>query len=313
MTQPTNSTGNPLGLPTCHACGAVRSPGAPMCLSCWQPFDDEPTPASPAAVPAQAPTPVAAPVPVGVGAPPPPVFGAMPTAPQPMAPPDGAPPGWRPPAGPVLPTPTAVDGSRALKLLVAVIAAVVGITIVGGVIWWQHQPHGSKAFFADRFRNGTPPDFFPSLPDFSPGPTGLPEDPGATQTFITTFEPKIRGLNTEITTLEGEFDSWAKGSVDDTKMRSDLKVFMSDLSALDNLTMQSPDALNRGAHKLEQAASDYEIATNAVIDWIDTGSNSYRTTFAISIGDANVHWDEGVTEFYGAAGLQQPQLPHPHH
>lgn len=289
----------PLGLPTCPACAAIRTPGAPMCMSCWQPFEEY-APVS-AAAPSN-PGAQAYGTPAGAG----PADSSYSSVPSRV---------YVPPPTVTAPNPGLSFQStrrRGVPVVVAVAAALLLLVAGGAYLVVNVTGNDDKSIVADRFRNAKPVSFIPAFPSFPTGSDGLPETPGSAQAFSASFDPQVRTANDTMVTLQGTFDRWAKGKATDDELRSGITAFLASLKPLSFAAAASaPASLERGAAKFADAATDYTMALNALLDWLDAGSPSSKTTYSISIGNANVHWDEGLVSLYRGSGLEQPALPHP--
>ncbi|HVF05099.1 MAG TPA: hypothetical protein VNA20_09680 [Frankiaceae bacterium] len=299
----------------CEHCNALVTPGASFCLACFIPFDDEP--ARPAEAPAA--VPVGAPVPAAVGAPAAPANDFF----APAAPPQfqhhpGQDVDWRATA-PVaaLLTPT----ERPPKSVVPkVVAGVVALLVVVGVVFGAKAVFGrpsEKQEMATAFREARPPDLFPAFPSMGSllGDTGSnePEAPGAAQAFVQMLDPKIQEANAALLGMQDTMDRWADGKLSDDALRSEIGEFNKVLDAATGFdaTIGAPASLQRGIGKLTESAVEYRMALGALLDWLDSQTNGARLTYRLTIGDANLHWDEGLINLYRAADLETPPLPHP--
>ena len=302
----------PTALPTCPNCYAIRMPGAPMCTQCWAPLDE------PAAMPdvhAAAPAePAQTAMPAmdsrftwnaaqgSVATP------GIPTQGGPGQPPSGAHPGWRsvvPPTPVVRPR----DSKNVVRIVGAVVAALLLLGVGGGYFWYRSSTPNEKELIAERFKNGRPPGFFPAFPNLHSGSSGLPESPGDAQQFLATIDPAVRKANDDIFALQKTMADWGKGKVNDETVRTAISGFLVDLKPLDHLS--APQSLDRGASKLVEAATDYRMSLDSLLDWIDSRNAGARTTYNLFVGDANVHWDEALIALYRGSGISQPSLPHP--
>lgn len=299
---------NPDDLPRCPACGTIRTPGAPMCTSCWIGFDDEP---------AQVAETVSAPeivelVPVlslaGGSMVLPPWEMPVQRGPEPQL----APMGWSPPApvpAPVMPAPPARNVGR------IVLAAAVGLlllVVAGGYFVFRSTADSEKSVIAERFTSGRPPSLMPAVPDFTSGLFDEPEVAGEAAAFMATTDPQVRAANTAMVDLQKTLDKWAHDKTGDDAVRAGIAAFLDSLKPFSISAMgKVPASLGRGVGKLRRAAYDYEMALGSLQDWLDAGNPSAKTTFSLMVGSANVLWDEGLVVLYRNSDYEQPKLPHP--
>ena len=313
----------------CEHCNALVTPGASFCLSCFLPFEDTPAEAPAAEAPAApygtpygstygAPNgaPYAAPVPAAVGAQAggPHDFYAAPAPPQFMHHP-GQNVDWRvsAPTAAML-TPSRRQPSRTPLIVMSVIGVLV---LVGGFFGAKalFSRPSEKQQFATAFREARPPDLLPSFPDIGsllPG-DGEPEAPGAAQAFVQSIDPLVRAGNKALLDMQGTMDRWADGKVSDDELRRQINALNKTLGAATGTqhVLQAPESTRRGLGKLSEAATEYRLALSALMDWMDSQSGGSRLTYRLTIGSANVHWDEGIINLYRAGGLPAPPLPHP--
>lgn len=301
---------NPDDLPRCPACGVIRTPGAPMCTSCWIGFDDEPAPVrEPVSAPdvvAPAPEPVLSPAGASMVLPP----WELPAQREPS--PQLAPVGWTPPppvAAPLMPPPPARNLGR------IVLAAAVGLLLLvvgGGYLVFRSTADSEKSLIAERFTSGRPPSMMPAVPDFTSGLFDEPEVAGEAAAFMATTDPQVRTANAAMVDLQKTLDKWAHDKADDDAVRAGIAAFLDSLKPFGITAMgKVPSSLGRGVGKLQRAAYEYEMALGSLQDWLDAGNPSAKTTFSLMVGSANVLWDEGLIVLYRNSDYAQPKLPHP--
>lgn len=306
---------NPDELPRCPGCGVIRTPGAPMCTSCWMSFDDEPLASATSVVEATLPTAEPQPVVAMSGASmvlPPWESAPTPVAdgPAPVAPANAAF-GWRPPATDVSPTPLA-DPRRPGRVLALGAVALLVLLLGGGYLVFRSTGDSEKQLIAERFTSGRPPALMPAVPDFTAGLFEKPAVAGDIPAFMATADPQVRAANTAMVALQRTFDRWAHGKASDQAVRADITAFLATLKPFSLAATDAvPASLGRGFSKLSRAAYDYEMALNSLQDWMDAGSRSAKTTFSLLVGSANELWDEGIITLYKPTQLEQPKLPHP--
>lgn len=295
----------------CDHCNALVTPGAPFCLACFLPFEDEPATAV-----------AQAPVPAGVGAPAP---AAPPTAPAAggdfyYAAPAYTHPGqavdWRvsaPGAAMLMPSARS-PRSRTPRVVLCVVGVLALVGMVVGAKALLTSP-SDKETIATAFREARPPDFIPTFPDLTSfaGVDEAPEGPGDAKAFVEAIDPQVREGNDALLAMQQTLDRWADGKVGDDQLRNDVKALQRSLNRVVSieLVMGAPSSTQRGLAKLRESVTEYTIALGALLDWLDSRSNGSRLTYRLSIGGANVHWDEGLINLYRAAGMRAPTLPHP--
>lgn len=286
----------------CDHCNAIVTPGAPFCLACFLPFEDE--------------VPTVASVPAAVG--------ASPTAPPTTAPlPDdffGAPPthpgqhvDWRataPTAALLAPGPKRRNPTGLVVGAVVLVLALVGAYAGARALFSQPS---EKETFATAFREGRPPDFLPSLPDLGSFRGSEPENPGDAQAFVQAIDDRIKAGNAELLRLQETLARWADGKASDDDVRAGIAALEQSFDSLDTdaLLADAPSSTQRGLAKLSEATVGYRLALGALQDWMDSGTGGAKLTFRLSVGAANVDWDTGVVNLYRAAKLTPPPLPHP--
>lgn len=205
--------------------------------------------------------------------------------------------------------------SKAPKIILAVVGVVV---LLGGFLLAKaiFTRPSEKQEFATAFREARPPDFFPAFPDLGSFAGGLDEGveaPGAAQAYVRSIDAKVRAGNDAILAMQQTMDRWADGKVTDDQLRQEIKAFDKTLAkaASTDMVFEAPESTRRGVSKLAESVTDYRLAMNALLDWLDSRSGGARITFRLSIGTANVHWDEGLINLYRAGELPMPKLPHP--
>jgi hypothetical protein len=269
-----------------------------MCLTCWQPFEDEaPRPVS-QAVPAQA-TAYAAYAPAPVAAPPQP-FGARAFI-----------------AGPVTITPAGhraagARRNRGAHVVVAVVVAALVVSGAGGWLMFRHSQTTTEQRIAQKFHDATPlalPAGVAAIPEVDAGPTGATVDP---RTFLASVDPIVRRATGDIDDLGNLLDGWAAGKVSDSRVRTHLVAFMTDLAPFTDLTEQSPDSLYSAVKDLVTAANGYTIASGGLLDWLDTRTDDARSRYFTVVGNAAASWESGVTVLYAGSGVAAPALPYDH-
>lgn len=301
----------------CEHCNAMVTPGASFCLTCFIPFEDQAPPAqSPAAMT------VGAPVPATVGA----HSGAQsggsndffaPPAPTQFMHHPGETVDWRATA-PV--AAMLAPGQRKRKSVVPkVVAGVVALLVLAGAMFGAKALLGrpsEKEEFAIAFREARPPDLFPVFPGLGSllgNSETEPEAPGAAKAFVQMIDPKIQAANDALVGMQDNMDRWADGKLSDDALRAEIEEFNKILDAATGIdaTIGAPGSLQRGLGKLTESAVEYRMALGALLDWLDSQTNGARLTYRLTIGDANLHWDEGLINLYRAAGMRTPPLPHP--
>ena len=303
----------------CEHCKALVTPGASFCLACFIPFEDEAPadrPAAPFENAAPYGVPVEAPVPAAVGAPGGGDFFAAP-------PPTGFThhPGehvdWR------VNAPTAAmltPGARQPKSkLPVVVVSVVGVLLLVGTVFGAKALFSSPSEqeeFAIAFREARPPDFLPTLPDFGSF-SGLggadAEGPGDAKAYVQSIEPQVKAGTDGLLAMQRTLESWADGKVSDDTLRTEIAALRKTLDAAVDLdmVMEAPASTRRGLEKLNESVIEYRMALGSLLDWLDSRNGGARMTYRLSVGSANLHWDEGLINLYRAAGLPTPALPHP--
>lgn len=296
----------------CRHCNTLLTPGAPFCLACFLPIEDE-TPAAAPAAAAPAPSLVA----VGAGTSPVesgpvPEYGGNDffAAPLPSAPHDSTP--WQPP------TPIAMAPRRRSSTAMVVAALVGVLALVGGFVGvrWMFSSPSEERTIATAFREARPPDFVPVLPDLGTlagDDDDTPEGPGAAKAFVAAIDVRLRGGSDALLETQAILDRWADGNATDDDVRAAIKTLNKRLAAAvsTDLVMQAPPSTRRGLGKLTESAMEYRLALGALEDWLDTRGSGSRITYRLSVGGANAHWDEGIIAVYRAAGMPAPPLPHP--
>ena len=301
----------------CSHCNALLTPGAPFCLTCFLPFEDE----APAEVPAHAgePAAVEVPVPVGVGA-------AAPANDDFFAPPSqtqfvshpGESADWRmvaPGAAMLVPQ----SRGRRSRTPLVVMSLLGVLLLVGGFFGAKavFSKPSDKERFATAFREARPPDFLPAMPDFNTLTRDAFEEnneqPGEARAYVEGVTPLVKAASDALVSLQGTLDRWADGAVSDAEVRTRVNATMKALRAATafELTVEAPQSTGRGFGKLTSAATDYALALGALLDWMDSGAGGAWMTFRLSVGSANDNWDQGLVNLYRAAGLPTPALPHP--
>lgn len=262
-----------------------------MCLSCWQPFEEEP---APAAAPAQPTAPVA----------------GVPVAPRIPAQPMGS-------YAPVTITPSAAPGRRRAekrakthtKALVAVVVAALVVGVGGGWLMFRHSSQSDEARFAEKFHQSTGlqlPAGVSAVPEVDAGPAGATITPGA---FVASIDPIVRRANTDITNLQALLDEWAAGKAADGDISKGFVGFMDDLAPFTDLTERAPTELYAASKQLVTAANGYTIASGGILDWLDSRSDDSRTRYFTVVGSAAAAWKSGVNALYAGSGIAPPTLP----
>lgn len=299
---------NPDDLPRCPACGVIRTPGAPMCTSCWLGFDDEPAQVAQtvSAPEVSAPEPVMTLAGASMVLPP----WEMPAQREPN--PQLAPVGWTPPppvSAPLLP---AAPERNLGRIVLAAAIGLVLLVVAGGYFVFRSTADSEKSLIAERFTSGRPPSLMPAVPDFTSGLFDEPEVAGEAAAFMATTDPQVRAANAAMVDLQKTLDKWAQGKANDDAVRAGITAFLDSLKPFSISALgKVPASLGRGVGKLRRAAYDYEMALGSLQDWLDAGNPSAKTTFSLMVGSANVTWDEGLVVLYRNSEYDQPKLPHP--
>ena len=305
----------------CEHCNALVTPGASFCLSCFIPFEDEAPPPPQAAAPEPA-MPLgmgaAAPVPAGVGA----QGGGndffAPPAPTQFMHHPGQNVDWRasaPMAAMLTPAPRKAP-SRTPKIIAGVVGLLVLLGAGFGAKALLSRP-SEKQELARAFREARPPDLLPQFPSISSllgdMDSSEPEAPGQAKAFVQSIDPTVRAANAALVDMQKTMDRWADGKVPDDTLRRQIGALTKQLDDVtDPSSMyEAPQSTRRGLGKLDESATEYRLALSALLDWLDSETNGSRLTYRLTIGDANLHWDEGLINLYRAGGLPTPPLPHP--
>lgn len=284
----------------CDHCNALVTPGAPFCLTCFLPFEDEPAVAAPAQ----------AEVPAAVGAPAPQAPSDSFYAPPP--PPANVSVDWRAtaPAVALLSDRTRKPKSRTPFVVGCAVALVAVVGLVLGVRWMFASP-SDRRLIATSFREGRPPDFLPSFPDLTSLSDAEPEAPGAATAYVQQIDARVRDANAAILAMQATMDRWADGDLTDEQLRAAITDFNAALKDVAADSFRAPFSTQRGLGKMREAATGYRVAFGSLLDWLDTESGGSRMMFTLSVGSANADWDLGLVNLYRAAGLPTPELPHP--